>query len=86
METKEKVKNFNIWFNTLLNRIPANARPTDVELMEFYIIALPVPTAMWVKRSNAQTLQGAINEVVKVENQMISLIACHHTTEENKAS
>ena len=54
--------------------------------MEFYITALPVPTAMWVKRSNAQTLQGAIDEAVKVENEMISLIACHHTIEEKKAS
>jgi len=46
IETKEKVKDFNIWFNTLFNRILTNARPTEEVLMEFYIIALPVPTTM----------------------------------------
>jgi len=53
METKEKVKDFHILFNTFFNRILANARPTEEVLMEFYIISLPVPTVMWVKRSNA---------------------------------
>lgn len=86
MEIKEKVKNFNIRFNTLFNRIPATTRPTEEVLMEFYISALPIPTTMWVKRSNMQTLQGAINEAVKVENEMLSLIACHPRTREKKAS
>jgi len=86
METKEKVKDFNIRFNTLFNRILATSRPTEEVLMEFYITALPVPTAMWVKRSNTQTLQGAIDEAVKVENEMLSLTACHHTTGEKKSS
>ena len=86
METKEKVKDFKIRFNTLFNRILANVRPTDEVLMEFYITALLIPTAMWVKRSNAQTLQDVIDEVVKVKNQMINLTICHHTTAEKKAS
>jgi len=86
METKEKVKDFNIWFNTLFNRILATARPTDEVLMEFYITAFPVPTAMWVKRSNSQTLQVSIDEAVKVENEMLNLTTCHHTTKEKKAS
>ena len=86
MDTKEKVKDFNIRFNTLFNRIPTNAKPTDEVLMEFYISALHVPSTMWVKSSNTQTLQGAINETIKVENEMISLITCHHTTEGKKAS
>jgi len=85
METKEKVKDFNIQLNTLFNRILANARPTDAVLMEFYITSLPVPIAMWVKRSNAQTLQGAIDEAVKVENEIISLTTCHHVADEKKA-
>lgn len=86
METKEKVKDFNIWFNNFVQQNPGYARPTEEVFIEFYIIVLPIPTMMWVKRSNAQTLQGAIDEAVKVENEMISLTACHHTTEEKKAS
>ena len=86
MEAKEKVKDFNIQFNTFLNRIPTTTRPTDEVLMEFYITALPVATAMLVKRSNTQTLQGAIYEAIKVENEMISLTSCHHTAEGKKAS
>jgi len=86
METKEKVKDFNIRFNTLFNRIPVTARPTEEVLMEFYISSLPVPIMMWVKRSNVQTLQAAIDEAVKVENEMPNLTACHPTTGETKAS
>ena len=86
MEAKEKEKDFNIRFNALFNRIVANARPTDEVPMEFYITTLPIPTVMWVKRSNAQTLQGAINEAIKVDNEMISLTTCHHTTKGKKAS
>lgn len=86
IETKEKVKDFNIWFNILFNRIQDNARPTEEVLMEFYTTALFVPTAMWVKRSNTQTLQGAIDVPVKVENEMLCLMACHHTTREKKTS
>jgi len=86
METKENFKDFKIWFNTLFNIIPVNTIPIDEVLMEFYITALSIPTTMWDKRSNAKTLQGAIDEAVKVENEMISLIACHHTNKESKAS
>jgi len=86
METKEKVKYFNIQFNTLFNRILATTRPIEEVLMEFYITALPVPTVMWVKRSNVQTLQGAINEAMKVKNEILSLTACHPTTREKKTS
>jgi len=86
METKEKVKDFKIRFNTLFNRILATTRPTEEVLMEFYIVVVPIPTAMWVKRSNVQTLQGAIDEAVKVENEMLNLRACHPTTGEKKAS
>ena len=53
MDTKEMVKDFNIRFNTLFNRILATIRPIDEVLMEFYISALPLPTVMWVKRSKA---------------------------------
>jgi len=84
MEAKEKVKDFNIRFNTLSKKIPANARPTDEVLMEFYITTLPIPTAMWVKRSNAKTLQGSIDEAIKFENEMISRMTCHHTTKGRK--
>lgn len=80
METKEKLKDFNIWFN----RIPATARPTEEVLMEFDITALT--NVMWVKRTNAWTLQGVIDEVVKVKNEMLSLTTCHPTIGENKAS
>ena len=53
--------------------------------MEFYITTLPIPTVMWVKKSNTQTLQGAINEAVNFKNEIIGLTKCHHTTEEKKA-
>lgn len=86
MHKKERVKDFNIWFNTLFNRFPATTRPTDEVLKEFYISTLPIPTAMWVKRSNAQTLQGSIKEAIQVDNKMISLMTCHHMTEGRKAS
>lgn len=54
--------------------------------MEFYVSTVPIPIVMWVERSNVQTLQGAIDELVKVKNEMLSLTACHLTTREKKAS
>jgi len=39
---------------------------------------------MWVKWSDTQTLHGAIDEAVKVENEMISLSTCQHMTKGKK--
>ena len=45
---KDKVKNFNWNFITLLNRILDN--PVESVQIEFYTVDLPPPIAMFVKR------------------------------------
>ena len=45
---KEKVKEFNQRFITLLNKIPD--KPTKAVQIEFYTAALLLPVAMFVKR------------------------------------
>jgi hypothetical protein len=51
---KEMVKDFNKIFITLLNRIPN--KPAEVIQIEFYIVSLPPPVAMFVKIKEKQTL------------------------------
>ena len=46
-DKKDKVKDFNQKFINLLNRIPE--KPAESIQVEFYIVALPPPIAMFVK-------------------------------------
>jgi len=50
----EKVKDFNLRFIILLNEIPSNI--VDVVQIKFYIVTLPPPISIFVKRENKQTL------------------------------
>ena len=66
METKEKVKDFNQWFLTLRNRIPATSRPAEDVTIEFYTLALPMSMAMFVRRAAKLILAKNFEEAIKV--------------------
>lgn len=53
---KEKVKDFNHIFITLLNRIPDKL--AEAVQIEFCIVALPPPVAMFVKRKEKKNFGG----------------------------
>ena len=80
---KEKVKEFNQIFITLLNRIPD--KPMEASQINFYIASLPPPIAMFVKRKEIQTLTKNFVEAIKVEKD-IEAISTHPRNEESEAS
>ena len=80
---KEKVRDFNQIFITLLNRIPD--KPVESVHIEFYTIALPPPVAMFVKGKEKQTLEENFLESIKVEKHLV-VISSHQGNEESKAS
>ena len=55
INTKEKVKDFNHRFISLLNRIPD--KPIEVVQNDFYNPSLPPPIAMFVKRKEKKLWQ-----------------------------
>lgn len=67
----DKVKDFNQRFINLLNYIPE--KPTESIQVEFYIVALPSPIAMFVKAREKRTLAGNFLEAIKVEKDMASI-------------
>lgn len=80
---KEKLKDFNQIFITLLNRI--HDKPTKAVQIEFYIATLPPPEAMFVKRKEKQTLAENFQEAIKVEKDL-AYISSHSSNEEDKGS
>lgn len=66
MEPKERVKDFNKRFVTLLNKIPTTSQPIDVVLVEFYTVALSVTPTMFVKRVGKETLRENFDEAIKI--------------------
>lgn len=81
MESKEKLKDFNQRFTTLLNNISTASRPIYEVLIEFYIFCHLITIATFVKRIGRYSLQETYDEEVKVEKDMVSLKGNHSTKE-----
>ena len=77
MDGKEKVKDFNQHFLSLRNKIPAESRPTEGVVTEFYTLALPQTMAMFVKQAQKATPQGNFAETTRVEKDVTSLKVNH---------
>ena len=80
---KEKIKDFNQIFITLLNE--TLDKPVDAMQIEFYTIALPPPISMFVKREKKETLVDNLEESIKVEKDLVD-ISNHPRNEESKSS
>ena len=65
IKENEKVKKFNQRFITLLNRIPD--KPPEAIQVEYYIAALPLTVAMFVKRKEVRTLEENFEEAIQIE-------------------
>ena len=68
MDEKEKVKDFNQIFITLLNRIPI--KPSNIVHIEYYTSDLPPNIAMFVKNQEKQTLVDNFVEDIKVKKEL----------------
>ena len=71
INNKEKVRDFNQIFITLLNRI--YDKQTEAIKIEFYIVSLPPLAAMFVKRKKKQTLVENFQEPIKVEKDLATI-------------
>ena len=66
MDNKELIKDWNQRFNSLLNKFPIDVQLTDNLQIGFYTQALPITTALFVKRERKKTFgwnlrQSSIN-------------------------
>ena len=80
---KEKFKDSNQIFITLLNRIPD--KPAKAIQVEFYTVTLPPPVSMFVKSKQIQTFPENFVESIKVEKDLAT-ISNHLGNEESEAS
>ena len=62
MENKERIKDWNKRFNSLLNKFPIDAWLTDNLQIGFYTWALPITTALFVKRERKKTFGWSLRE------------------------
>jgi len=70
MISKEKVKDFNKHFTTILNKFQPEAEPTKEFQIEVYANALPAYISMFVKRVSKTTLAEHFEEAKTIEFQM----------------
>ena len=70
MSSKEKVKDFNERFTTILNKFQPNYKPTQEFQIEVYVNALPSSISMFVKRDAKTTLAENFEEAKTIEFQM----------------
>ena len=70
MSSKERVKDFNQIFTTILNKFLPEAKPTKEFQIEVYSNALPTSISMFVKRAAKPTLAENFEESKMIEFQM----------------
>jgi hypothetical protein len=70
MSSKEKVKDFNQRFTTILNKFQPKAKPAQELQIEVYTNALPTSISMFVKRAAKHTLDENFEEDKMIEFQM----------------
>jgi hypothetical protein len=70
MSSKEKVKDFNQQFTTIMNKFQPKAKPTQELQIEVYANALFASIFMFVKRVAKHTLAENFKEAKTIEFQM----------------
>jgi hypothetical protein len=63
MNQKEKIKDFNQCFLTLMNMIPEDSMPSTNVLIEFYTTYVPLNIIIFVKRDGKNTLPETFEEM-----------------------
>ena len=71
--SREPIKDFNLCFNKILNKIPIASQPSEGVRSEWYIIALPSNIAIFVDRANKTTLVENMKEAIAVEKRIMAL-------------
>ena len=72
-ESREPIKDFNLRFNKILNKIPTASQPGKEVRSEWYITSLPSNIAIFVDRANKTTLVENMKEAIAVEKRIMAL-------------
>ena len=72
-EAREPIKDFNLRFNKILNKIIAASQPSEEVRCEWYITALPSNLDIFVERANKTTLVENLTEALAVEKRVVAL-------------
>ena len=72
-QAKEHIKDFDLRFNKILNKIPTTSQPSEEVRCEWYITALPSNIAIFMDRENKTTLVENMTEAIAVEKRAIAL-------------
>lgn len=72
-EAREPIKDFNLRFNKILNKIPTASQPSEEVQCEWYITPLTSNLAVFVDRENKTTLIENLTEATAVEKRVIAL-------------
>eukprot|EP00253_Pinus_taeda_P034457 PITA_34457 len=72
-KTKEPIKDFNLRFNKILNKIPATSQPSEEVRCEWYITTLQSNLVVFVDRANKTTLVENLTEAIAVERRVVAL-------------
>ena len=70
MISKEKVKDFNQRFTTILNKFQPEAKSPQELQIEVYVNSLPTSISMFLKRAAKTTLAKNFEEAKTIEFQM----------------
>ena len=83
-ESREPIKDFNLRFNKILNKIPTSSQPSEEVRSEWYITALPSNLAIFIDRANKTTLVENMKEEIVVEK-CITTLEKKNAMEERKS-
>lgn len=84
---KEKVKNFNQWFTTTLNKFLIDVALNDSSIIYYYTLSLPREIAVFVKYEAKPTLVEKFSTYLEVKKDLLSIDALEHDSwEEAKSS
>ena len=82
-ESIEPIKDFNLHFNKILNKIPTASQPSEEVRSKRYITALPSNIAIFVDRANKTTLVENMKEAIAVEKHIMALEKKNMIEEQN---
>lgn len=85
MDNKEKVKDFNQHFATILNKFIVDVLPHDSIMIDYYTSILRSNITMFVKRAKKVALEEKVTNALAIEKYLVA-VGVHNMQEDSKAS
>jgi hypothetical protein len=71
LKKNERIRDFNLRFNKILNKIPEDKRPNDPVILGFYKNSMPPNVKFTIRTSQIDTLDEAMTKATMMEEIMI---------------